>query len=249
MGKKSEQIRKSKDDCYPIPGRIAIKYRISTAPSSEDGSRLVTIFYDEDGHIDEDKTYANWWLKEKKLGKYRSSNRASSSRSSYAKGFGLGAAVGGGVVGLAKKAFEESPEKKAEREQRIAEDSQINKIVDYEIGIFKKNIKQEYPKTGTTDELVERIKTLIEQAEEYKLEEKHPDKLTAELAEAKKKATAWLAFKLCKQVKKQDPERVAQPDMKALIKKASRYSGRSLIIGVVIFYILIFLFVGIVCSM
>lgn len=246
MGKKFEQIRKSKDDCYPIPGRIAIKYRQSTAPSSEDGSRLVTIYYDEDGHIDEDKTYANWWLKEKKLGQYRSSNRASSRSSS--SGGGLRAAAGAGVVGLAKKAFEESPEKKAEREQRIAENSQINKIVDYEIGIFKKNIKQEYPKTGTTEELVERIKTLIEQAEEYKLEEKHPDKLTAELAEAKKKATAWLAFKLCKQVKKQDPERVAQPDMKALIKKASRYSGRSLIIGIVIFYILIFLFVGIVCS-
>ena len=157
--------------------------------------------------------------------------------------------MGAGVVGLAKKAFEESPEKKAEREQRIAEDSQINKIVDYKIEIFKKNIKQEYPKTGTTEELVERIKTLIEQAEEYKLEEKHPDKLTAKLAEAKKKATAWLAFKLYKQVKKQDPERAAQPDMKALRKKASRYGGRSLIIGVVIFYILIFLFVLIVCSM
>lgn len=77
MGKKSEQIRKSKDDCYPIPGRIAIKYRISTAPSSEDGSRLVTIFYDEDGHIDEDKTYADWWLKEKKLGKYANDNSSS----------------------------------------------------------------------------------------------------------------------------------------------------------------------------
>ena len=223
----------------------ASKYQHVSSISGKHYARITYV----NGDIDPNQTYSSFYLKKHNIGKYAgggSSAKTSSKRSS--SGGGLGAAVGAGVVGLAKKAFEESPEKKAEREQRIAEDSQINKIVDYKIEIFKKNIKQEYPKTGTTEELVERIKTLIEQAEEYKLEEKHPDKLTAKLSEAKKKATAWLAFKLCKQVKKQDPERAAQPDMKALRKKASRFSGRSLIIGVVIFYILIFLFVVIVCS-
>ena len=229
----------------------ASKYAHRILQSGKEYARITYV----DGDIDPDQTYTDYYLKKHNLGKYASrGSSSSSSKSSKSSGIGLGtavgvgAAVGAGIVGLAKKAFEESPEKKAEREQRIAEDNQINKIVDYKIEIFKKYIKQEYPKTGTTDELVERIKTLIEQAEEYKLEENHPDKLTAKLAEAKKEATAWLALKLCKQVKKQDPERAAQPDMKALRKKARRYSGLSSIIGVVLLCILLFLFIVIVGS-
>lgn len=218
MGKKSEQIRKSKDDCYPIPGRIAIKYRISTAPSSEDGSRLVTIFYDEDGNIDEDKTYADWWLKEKKLGKYRSSNRASSSSSSSAKEFGLGAAVGGGVVGVAKWLFEETEEEKAQ----AAEDERIDEIVEYRMERFNHNLKKHFPLTGTTDELLARATDLLNQSDEFKLEESHPDELHQRLAEEKCESVSKHAVKMCKQIKKQDPERFNQPDVQEMLKRAGK---------------------------
>ena len=209
--------------------------------------RYATIWYNGD-EIHPEMTYTDRYCRSKGLGKYAKSNSSKSSSSSSRRGTSFGAAAGGGIVGLVKNAFEESPEEKAEREQRIAEDSQINKIVDYQMKHFKKNLKAEYPLTGNTDELVSRIKELMAQAEEYKLEEKHPDKLTAKLAEAKKKATAWLAFRICKRVKKQDKELFDSPELKALRRRASRLSGRSLIIGVVIFYILIFLFVAIVCS-
>lgn len=69
MGRKWEQIRMSYRDCYPIEGRVACKYRVFTAPAP-DRSYLVSFWYDDNGNIDEDKTYAEWWLKENGLGKY-----------------------------------------------------------------------------------------------------------------------------------------------------------------------------------
>ncbi|MBQ5393414.1 MAG: hypothetical protein IIU62_00065, partial [Alistipes sp.] len=140
-------------------------------------------------------------------------------------------------------AFGESPEEKAEREREDREDERIQEIIDYRMKLFKKNLKAEYPLTGSTDELVPRLKELMAQAEEYKLEESHPDKLHSGLAAAKKRATAWLAFRICQRVKKQDKELFASPELKALRKRASRLSGLSLIIAFLILFVSLILFV------
>ncbi len=210
--------------------------------STISGKHYARIFY-VNGEINPNSTYSDSYLRKNKLGKYAGSGSSSSSKSSKSSGRGLGAALGGGVVGLAKMAFEESPEEKAEREQEEKERERIENMVEHKMKYFKRDIKDAYPLNGSTDELVQRIEELVTQAENYKMEESNPHKLTARLAEEKKKATAWLAFKLCKQVKKQDPERAAQPDMKTWRKKASRYSQRSLIIGVLIFFLAVVLFV------
>ncbi|MBO5800647.1 MAG: hypothetical protein J6R16_00015 [Alistipes sp.] len=211
------------------------------------GESYATVWY-VGGEINPEMTYTDRYCRSKGLGKYAKSNSSKSSSSSSRRGTGFGAAAGGGIVGLVKNAVEETPEEKAEREREEREDERIQDIIDYQMKHFKKNLKAEYPLTGSTDELVPRIKELMAQAEEYKLEQSHPDKLHSRLAEAKKKATAWLAFRICKRVKKQDKELFDSPELKALRRRASRLSGRTLIMGVVIFYILLFLFIAIVCS-
>lgn len=106
---------------------------------------------------------------------------------------------------------------------------------------FKHELKTEYPLSGTTEELVERMKELISQAEEYKLEESNPDELESKLAEEKKKATAWLAFKLSVRVKKQDPILFKSPEIQALRKRASKLCDRTLLIGIIIIYVALLL--------
>ena len=206
------------------------------------GESYATVWY-EGGEINPEMTYTDSYCRSKGLGKYAKSNRSKSSSSSSRRGTGSGAAVGGGIGGLVKNAFGESPEEKAEREREDREDERIQEIIDYRMKLFKKNLKAEYPLTGSTDELVPRIKELMAQAEEYKLEESHPDKLHSGLAAAKKRATAWLAFRICQRVKKQDKELFASPELKALRKRASRLSGLSLIIAFLILFVSLILFV------
>ena len=236
----------TREDVLLSPNEDYTKYQDT---SLKGGKRYARITY-IGGEICPEQTYIQSYCSKNGLGKYAKSGSSSKSSSSPSsrKGFGLGAAVGGGMVGLAKKAFEESPEEKAERKREEREDERIENMVEHKMKRFKRDIKEAYPLTGTTDELVQRVEELMNQAEECKLDESHPNKLHARLAEEKKKATAWLAFKLCKRVKKQDAERAAQPDMKAWRRKASRYSQRTLIICIALFMISMLLFIIIASS-
>ena len=133
-------------------------------------------------------------------------------------GFGLGAAVGGGVVGVAKWLFEETEEEKAQ----AAEDERIDEIVEYRMERFNYNLKKHFPLTGTTDELLARATDLLNQSDEFKLEESHPDELHQRLAEEKCESVSKHAVKMCKQIKKQDPERFNQPDVQEILKRAGK---------------------------
>lgn len=97
--------------------------------------------------FDPERTYTSAYCQKNNLGKYANSGTSSksSSSSSSSKGFGLGAAIGGGVVGLAKKAFEETPEEKAAKKERIEEHNRIVAIVDENIDRLKNELKVKYP--------------------------------------------------------------------------------------------------------
>ena len=183
------------------------------------GESYATVWY-EGGEINPEMTYTDSSCKKKGLGKYANSGSSSkdSSSSSSAKGFGLGAAVGGGVVGVAKWLFEETEEEKAQ----AAEDERIEEIVEYRMERFKFNLKKHFPLTGTTDELLARATDLLNQSDEFKLEESHPDELHQRLAEEKCESVSKHAVKMCKQIKKQDPERFNQPDVQEILKRAGK---------------------------
>lgn len=77
-----------------------MKYSNVFHKSGEHYARITTV----DGEIDAAQTYTDSYCKKNGLGRYANSGSSSkqSSSSSSAKGFGLGAAIGGGAVGVAK---------------------------------------------------------------------------------------------------------------------------------------------------
>lgn len=195
---------------------LSSKYKDVSHKSGEHYARITTI----NGKIDAAQTYSDSYCKKNGLGKYANSGSSSkqSSSSSSAKSFGLGAAVGGGVVGVAKWLFEETEEEKAQ----AAEDERIEEIVEYRMERFNHNLKKHFPLTGTTDELLARATDLLNQSDEFKLEESHPDELHQRLAEEKCESVSKHAVKMCKQIKKQDPERFNQPDVQEIFKRAGK---------------------------
>lgn len=205
--------------------------------SSISGKHEARIWY-VDGEIDPNKTYSDNYLRKNKIGKYANNSSSSSSSSQSDSGLGLGAALGGGFVGLAKKLFEETPEEKAQQ----AKDEEIDEIVDYRMERFNFNLKRDFPTKGTTDELLARITALLDQSDEFKLEESHPDELHSRLAEEKCESVSKHAVKMCKQIKKQDPERFNQPDVQEMLKRA----GKRTYWGKIKYYLLIWVIIMIV---
>lgn len=210
MGIKREDVLISHEEY------LSMKYSNVSHKSGEHYARITTV----DGEIDAAQTYTDSYCKKNGLGRYANSGSSSkqSSSSSSAKGFGLGAAVGGGVVGVAKWLFEETEEEKAQ----AAEDERIDEIVEYRMERFNYNLKKHFPLTGTTDELLARATDLLNQSDEFKLEESHPDELHQRLAEEKCESVSKHAVKMCKQIKKQDPERFNQPDVQEILKRAGK---------------------------
>lgn len=215
----------------------------STSITSE--GRYATIYYNGD-EIHPEMTYTDSYCRKNKLGKYRSSNRASSSRSSSAKGFGLGAAVGGGVVGLAKKAFEETPEEKAAREKRIDENNRIVDIVDENIDRLKKELKVKYP-LDTKDATImlgyiTALHSDILSNKDIPKEGKDFDsKLTHRLEKEQLQCKGKHLRKLLIALKK-------KTELKTIYKDAEKYSGRrankQLFIFIIIFIFTILMIIG-----
>lgn len=184
------------------------------------GKYYARMFY-VNGEINPNATYSDNYLRKNKIGKYANGgSSSSSSESSKSSGIGLGAAVGGGVVGLAKWLFTETEEEKAQQ----AKEEEIEDIVEYRMERFDYNLKKHFPLKGTTDELIARATALLDQSDNFRLEESNPDELHSRLAEEKCESVSNYAVKICKQIRKQDPERFNQPDMQELFKRVSKRS-------------------------
>lgn len=211
--------------------------------SSISGKHTARIWY-VNGEIDPNKTYSDSYLRKNKIGKYASSGSSSSKSSSSGSGFGLGAALGGGVVGLAKKLFEETPEEKAQQ----AKDEEIDDIVEYRMERFNFNLKRDFPIKGTTEELVAGITALLDQSDEFKLEESHPDELHSRLAEEKCESVSKHAVKMCKQIKKQDPERFNQPDIQEMLKRAGKRTYWGKVKYALLIWVILMIVIGLVIA-
>lgn len=238
MGIKREDVLISHEEY------LSMKYRNVSHKSGEHYARITTV----DGEIDAAQTYTDSYCKKNGLGRYANSGSSSkqSRSSSSAKGFGLGAAVSGGVVGLAKKAFEETPEEKAAREKRIDENNRIVDIVDENIDRLKKELKVKYP-LDTKDATImlgyiTALHSDILSNKDIPKEGKDFDsKLTHRLEKEKLQCKGKHLRKLLIAFKK-------KTELKTIYKDAEKYSGRrankQLFIFIIIFIFTILMILG-----
>lgn len=213
------------------------------------GEKYARIYYNN-GEIIPNQTYSDHYLKKNKLGKYANSESSSSSSksssSSSSSGGGIGAALGASAIGLAKKAFEETPEEKAKREKEEREDEKISEIVERKMEILEKQLKQEYPldtkDAATMLGLIVALHEVVlshKDVSDYEKEDFH-SKLKHEYETERLETEAKHLYKLIKKLNK-------KTNLRTIYKTANKYSGYRMmkfaggLVAVVFFFVLLLL--------
>lgn len=209
----------------------------------------VKVWY-EGNKFSPERTYTDEYCRKSRLGKYANSGSSSSSSksssSSSSSGGGIGAALGAGAIGLAKKAFEETPEEKAKREKEEAEDEKISEIVERKMEILEKQLKQEYPldtkDAATMLGLIVALHEVVlshKDVSDYEKEDFH-SKLKHEYETDRLETEAKHLYKLIKKLNK-------KTNLRTIYKTANKYSGYRMmkfaggLVAVIFFFVLLLL--------